>query len=64
MASALIKGIFAVARTAGWIAHAMEEYATNAPLRPRAVYTGLPPDAAKVPAPRAGMTAARRELHQ
>jgi citrate synthase len=26
--------------TAGWIAHAMEEYAKNAPLRPRTVYTG------------------------
>jgi hypothetical protein len=29
-----------VARTAGWIAHAMEEYAKNAPLRPRTVYIG------------------------
>jgi citrate synthase len=37
------EAIFAVARTAGWIAHAMEEYATNAPLRPRTVYTGLGP---------------------
>ena len=34
------EAIFAVARTAGWIAHAMEEYAKNAPLRPRTVYTG------------------------
>jgi citrate synthase len=29
-----------VARTSGWIAHAMEEYAREAPLRTRAVYTG------------------------
>lgn len=34
------EAIFAVARTAGWIAHAMEEYAKNAPLRPRVVYVG------------------------
>ncbi|HEY2578691.1 MAG TPA: citrate synthase [Streptosporangiaceae bacterium] len=36
------EAVFAVARTAGWIAHALEEYARNAPLRPRAVYTGPP----------------------
>ena len=42
------EAIFAVARTAGWIAHAMEEYAKNAPLRPRTVYTGP----VTVPAPR------------
>lgn len=34
------EAIFAVARTAGWIAHAMEEYDRNAPIRPRGVYTG------------------------
>jgi citrate synthase len=34
------EAIFAVARTAGWIAHALEEYARNAPIRPRSVYTG------------------------
>ncbi|HEY3955690.1 MAG TPA: citrate/2-methylcitrate synthase [Streptosporangiaceae bacterium] len=34
------EAIFAVARTAGWIAHALEEYARATPLRPRAVYTG------------------------
>lgn len=34
------EAIFAVARTAGWIGHAMEEYAKNAPLLPRTVYTG------------------------
>ena len=32
--------IFAVARTAGWIAHALEEYDRRAPIRPRGVYTG------------------------
>jgi citrate synthase len=32
--------IFAVARTAGWLAHALEEYTASTPLRPRAVYTG------------------------
>jgi citrate synthase len=32
--------VFAVARTAGWIAHALEAYAGPGPLRPRAVYTG------------------------
>jgi hypothetical protein len=40
----------------------MEEYATNAPLRPRAVYIG--PAAPKVPPARAGMTAGPRQLHQ
>ncbi len=36
------EAIFAVARTAGWIAHALEAYAGDGPLRPRAVYTGRP----------------------
>ncbi len=36
------EAIFAVARTAGWIAHALEAYAGAGPLRPRAVYTGRP----------------------
>ena len=36
------EAVFAVARTAGWIAHALEEYARDVPLRPRAVYTGPP----------------------
>jgi citrate synthase len=43
----MIKGageaIFAVARAAGWIAHALEEYARSTPLRPRAVYLGPAP---------------------
>jgi len=33
------EAIFAVARTAGWIAHALEAYTTD-PIRPRAVYIG------------------------
>ena len=34
------EAIFAVARTAGWIAHALEAYESGTILRPRAVYTG------------------------
>jgi citrate synthase len=34
------EAIFAVARAAGWIAHALEEYDRHAPIRPRGVYTG------------------------
>jgi citrate synthase len=37
------QAIVAVARTAGWLAHGMEEYARGRMLRPRAVYTGPPP---------------------
>jgi citrate synthase len=36
------EAIFAVARTAGWVAHALEEYDRDTPIRPRAVYTGPP----------------------
>jgi citrate synthase len=36
------EAVFAVARAAGWTAHAMEEYARATPLRPRAVYVGPP----------------------
>jgi citrate synthase len=36
------EAVFAVARTAGWIAHALEAYAGPGPLRPRAVYVGRP----------------------
>jgi len=36
------EAIFAVARTAGWLAHALEEYARNIPIRPRGIYTGTP----------------------
>ena len=35
------EAIFATGRTAGWIAHALEEYERNIPIRPRSVYTGL-----------------------
>jgi citrate synthase len=34
------EAIFAVARTAGWTAHALEAYESGVPLRPRAAYTG------------------------
>jgi citrate synthase len=37
------EAIFAIARSAGWIAHALEEYARNTPIRPRAIYTGPHP---------------------
>ncbi|HEY6478753.1 MAG TPA: citrate/2-methylcitrate synthase [Streptosporangiaceae bacterium] len=33
--------IFAVARAAGWIAHALEEYDRRVPIRPRGVYIGV-----------------------
>jgi citrate synthase len=42
MISGAGEAVFAVARAAGWIAHALEEYARESPLRPRAVYTGPP----------------------
>jgi citrate synthase len=34
------QAVFAIARTAGWLAHALEEYARKSPPRPRAVYVG------------------------
>ena len=36
------EAVFAVARTAGWIAHALKAYAGGGLLRPRAVCTGPP----------------------
>lgn len=53
MSAAAGETIFAVARTAGWIAHALEEYAEN-PLRmrPSGTYTGPPPPQ-PLPRPRA-----------
>ena len=32
--------LFALGRTAGWIAHAIEQYALDQLIRPRAAYTG------------------------
>jgi citrate synthase len=37
------EAIFATGRTAGWLAHALEEYERNIPIRPRSVYTGQRP---------------------
>lgn len=34
------EAVFATGRTAGWLAHALEEYERNIPIRPRSVYTG------------------------
>jgi citrate synthase len=36
------EAIYAVARTAGWLAHAIEEYARRTSIRPRAIYVGVP----------------------
>jgi citrate synthase len=35
--------VFALARMAGWLAHALEEYERPSTIRPRAVYTGVRP---------------------
>jgi citrate synthase len=43
--------VFAVARTAGWLAHAAEEYRHRLRFRPRGVYTGRPPGAVPVAPP-------------
>jgi citrate synthase len=39
----LCTSIFAVGRVAGWCAHALEQYADNRLIRPRAYYVGVPP---------------------
>ncbi|HEY4242848.1 MAG TPA: citrate synthase [Kofleriaceae bacterium] len=39
---AAASGLFAVARAAGWLAHAIEQRAANFILRPRARYVGVP----------------------
>jgi len=41
----LCTSIFAMGRVAGWCAHALEQYADNRLIRPRAAYTGPPPRA-------------------
>ena len=38
-------GLFVVGRTVGWIAHAIEQYDSGIPIRPRARYTGPRPGA-------------------
>jgi len=44
--------IFAAGRVAGWCAHALEQYADNRLIRPRAHYVGPPPRPLAAPAPR------------
>jgi citrate synthase len=51
--------LFALGRSAGWIAHAIEQYADSRLIRPRAHYTGPPPLLAP-PGPNARPTARRR----
>ncbi len=48
------EAMFAVARTAGWLGHALEEYARRTPLRPRARYTGPQHGNLDGPAPHSG----------
>lgn len=40
MISGAGEAIFAVARTVGWVAHAMEQYGRHGAIRPRGIYTG------------------------
>jgi citrate synthase len=36
------EAIFGIARSAGWLAHAIEEYGGGSELRPRPIYVGVP----------------------
>lgn len=47
MPAGAVAGLFAIGRTAGWVAHALEQIATGHLLRPRARYTGPPPEPAE-----------------
>jgi citrate synthase len=40
MISGAGEAVFVIARSAGWLAHALEEYQRGVPIRPRATYTG------------------------
>jgi citrate synthase len=44
MPAGAVAGLFAVGRSAGWVAHALEQVATGHLLRPRARYKGPPPE--------------------
>ena len=44
--------LFAIGRTIGWIGHAIEQYAANQLIRPRAKYTGVQPGQGSRPDPR------------
>ena len=48
--------LFALGRTAGWMAHAMEQYALDQLIRPRAAYTGPSPRGRRDRSPTAAAT--------
>jgi citrate synthase len=37
-----VPGVFLLARTAGWVAHILEQYTSDTPLRPRAKFVSDP----------------------